>query len=512
MNIAPSPVMSERLSWKNAALIERWSTHGKIISHEAWLASYSAFRGTVVGHHNRCILIAVTDGRATFYYDDNDMAASADVGLAFFTQPSLVDEYIARSKSANDQLRDHCTALSQRVLSDCQGEELAWWLRRFFELHVNALAFYKVSAEEFCASTEMSLAKAIQQRGGDAATLLPVLLRPDASASGTSLERSDWLELLRAAMETGANPDAVAELLKTHANEHAYLGAAGGNPRGWTEEFFRDRYLAAASAGLDEEIRRIEGQIKGVAQAISERQHHEKGLKIDAAMTDCLGAVRRSTLQRMEIREEFTRAAYLTNPLFQEIYKRVRSDAATSDLGNEVLRQIRLGEMLSYLDGSRSLEPGTLIARYANSVFGFDENGPFELTETAAVDQAKRTITGDTGFDDTLRGSVAHSAGIVTGIARVIDSGQHTSIKLQQAAQMQQGEILVTGMTHPNIIAACEKAAAIVTDQGGVTCHAAIVARELGIPCVIGTRFATKVLQTGDQIRVDTNTGVVSKV
>jgi pyruvate,water dikinase len=59
---------------------------------------------------------------------------------------------------------------------------------------------------------------------------------------------------------------------------------------------------------------------------------------------------------------------------------------------------------------------------------------------------------------------------------------------------------------------AIHKAKAIVADQGGLLCHAAIVARELQIPCIVGTEYATRVLQTGDLIEVDANNGIVKKI
>ena len=71
------------------------------------------------------------------------------------------------------------------------------------------------------------------------------------------------------------------------------------------------------------------------------------------------------------------------------------------------------------------------------------------------------------------------------------------------------GEILVTRMTTPDYIFAMQKAAAIVTDVGGVTCHASVVSRELRKPCVMGCRNATKILKTGDRVEVDANQGVV---
>ena len=64
-------------------------------------------------------------------------------------------------------------------------------------------------------------------------------------------------------------------------------------------------------------------------------------------------------------------------------------------------------------------------------------------------------------------------------------------------------------MTTADLLPALRKAAAIVTDEGGITCHAAVLARELGIPCVIGTKTASKLLKTGDRVEVDASAGVV---
>jgi phosphohistidine swiveling domain-containing protein len=71
------------------------------------------------------------------------------------------------------------------------------------------------------------------------------------------------------------------------------------------------------------------------------------------------------------------------------------------------------------------------------------------------------------------------------------------------------GDILVTGMTDPNYVPLMRQAGAIVTDAGGMLCHAAIVSRELGKPCVIGTKIATQVLKDGDLVEVDADNGVI---
>lgn len=100
--------------------------------------------------------------------------------------------------------------------------------------------------------------------------------------------------------------------------------------------------------------------------------------------------------------------------------------------------------------------------------------------------------------------------GKVKGRVRVIAAHYANFKKLLQVIEsMEEGEILVAETTSPEVIPACKKAAAIVTNQGGVLSHAAIVARELNIPCIIGTNVATRVLQDGDLVEVDADNGVV---
>lgn len=95
------------------------------------------------------------------------------------------------------------------------------------------------------------------------------------------------------------------------------------------------------------------------------------------------------------------------------------------------------------------------------------------------------------------------SPGRASGTVRVLESPADD-------AKMQDGEVLVTHMTSPDWVPIMRRAAAIVTDAGGMTSHAAIVARELGLPCIVGAHDATKTLQTGMAVTVDGSVGTVS--
>ncbi len=101
--------------------------------------------------------------------------------------------------------------------------------------------------------------------------------------------------------------------------------------------------------------------------------------------------------------------------------------------------------------------------------------------------------------------SLGSKPGVVRGTVRLISTPA-------DLPKMRQGDVLVAIATNPDVVPAMKKAAAIVTDQGGVTCHAAIVSRELGIPCVIGTKHATHVLKDGDLVEVDAARGTVKKL
>lgn len=109
-------------------------------------------------------------------------------------------------------------------------------------------------------------------------------------------------------------------------------------------------------------------------------------------------------------------------------------------------------------------------------------------------------------YDDIndIRGLVA-STGRAIGNAKILMSAN-------EIKKIKYGDILIAVMTRPDYVPAMRRASAIVTDEGGVTCHAAIVARELGIPCIIGTKIATKVFHDGDKIEVNANHNWVRKV
>lgn len=95
--------------------------------------------------------------------------------------------------------------------------------------------------------------------------------------------------------------------------------------------------------------------------------------------------------------------------------------------------------------------------------------------------------------------------GTVTGTVKIVNS-------IKNMEKFKDGDVLVSINTNPSLMPIIKKASAIVTDEGGVLCHAAIVSREFKIPCVIGTKVATKVFKDGDTVLVDATHGTVKRL
>ncbi len=102
-----------------------------------------------------------------------------------------------------------------------------------------------------------------------------------------------------------------------------------------------------------------------------------------------------------------------------------------------------------------------------------------------------------------VRGKTACS-GKASGKVKVVLSKEDFS-------KFDHGSILVAPHTDPNMVVIMTKAAAIITDMGGITSHAAIVSREMGVPCIVGAQNATQILKDGDLVEVDATKGVVYK-
>jgi len=134
--------------------------------------------------------------------------------------------------------------------------------------------------------------------------------------------------------------------------------------------------------------------------------------------------------------------------------------------------------------------------RYGRNISCLDFEGKFLFVNGPVLSQEKRSE-----IVKEIKGTVAQ-LGKVRGLVKVVNH-------VGEAVKVKSGDILVTYMTSPDFLPAMKKAAAFVTDEGGLTCHAAIIAREMKKPCIIGTKIATRILKDGDLVEVDADKGIL---
>ncbi|MEY2664684.1 MAG: hypothetical protein RIT04_492 [Candidatus Parcubacteria bacterium] len=132
-------------------------------------------------------------------------------------------------------------------------------------------------------------------------------------------------------------------------------------------------------------------------------------------------------------------------------------------------------------------------------------NAQTEIVIGSAAEILSKTLIEQTQATNILKGKVGSRGtnSVVVGIVKVL-------MRPSEMDKVNQGDIVVATMTTPEYVPAMRKASAILTDEGGVTCHAAIVSRELGLPAIIAIGNATKVLKDGDKVEVNTDKGIVT--
>jgi phosphohistidine swiveling domain-containing protein len=255
--------------------------------------------------------------------------------------------------------------------------------------------------------------------------------------------------------------------------------------------------LATRVASMDKEQsekiiaeNNLEAKEKAREQALAELDPDEEMRETikDATLANSLRNVRV---------DKYILTKYLLVPPLRELAKRAgRSYQEIVDWAWwEIKPFLSTGKKISEEEQARRKEKYVMFTDH-------DKNGI--VSEPAKMAALIKEYHLDIKQQDELEGMIAYK-GKATGTVRILHDGD-------QVSKVQPGDIIVAQYTTPDFVVAMQKAAAIVTDQGGITSHAAIVSRELHKPCIIGTANATRIFREGETVEVDAEQGVVRRV
>lgn len=196
-----------------------------------------------------------------------------------------------------------------------------------------------------------------------------------------------------------------------------------------------------------------------------------------------------------DMRDEYRRKGiYSIRPFFSEIARKL-------GLGRKELAYFSSEEILHGLNGSLKLSKAEAANRRDGFLIYYNKGICVTANKSAIENFIAGKIKNEISGKE-IKGIPA-SVGKAKGIAKIIYG-------IKDLTKVNNSDIMVAVTTHPDFVPAMHKAMAIVTDEGGITSHAAIVSRELKIPCIVGTKTATKVLRDGDFVEVDANNGIVT--
>jgi phosphohistidine swiveling domain-containing protein len=201
------------------------------------------------------------------------------------------------------------------------------------------------------------------------------------------------------------------------------------------------------------------------------------------------------------------RARLFSEPVFREIENFMEAVAKViarrANYDSHHILSITIKELEQYFRNGVLPSKKVLANRYKKSVLLFSL-GDYKILLDKQADNIENFLLPQKK-SKIIKGSSAYG-GRVQGVIHIITDPK------KESAGFKKGEILVTGMTRPEFLPIMKKAAAFITDAGGILSHAAIVARELKKPCVIGAKYATKILKNGQLVEVDANKGIIKLI
>ncbi|MFA6427096.1 MAG: PEP-utilizing enzyme [Candidatus Magasanikbacteria bacterium] len=263
----------------------------------------------------------------------------------------------------------------------------------------------------------------------------------------------------------------------------------------WDKKYFSvilDRLLKQ-----DEMERRL-FESKNYFKSLEKRQKEiEQTYKIEEKYSILFGSLRRAVYLQDHKKKLFTIVHYHMARMLSEIALRVHT---STDLMQYYLPE----ELERALLQQNFTEESELKKRRQNSLFIFKDDAVKMLVGNKAKSYVSRHVKKEQQREATLLGTTA-SPGLYRGTVHIIRDSK-------EIKNMKKGEVLVATMTSPEYITAMRMAGAIITDQGGIMCHAAIISRELGIPCIVGTKFATTFLKDGDNVEINADQNTVTVI
>lgn len=483
---------------------------------QIWMRSFANDMEKSVGVNYRKVLGVYRNFRIDFYYGKEDCRkfTLAVLGKIIDSRGDFGDEINRQIRSRSDALVAYSKKIYEKDLTKLANKELWHLYSEYCRIHTELYEYGWLSnaTDMFYPEYTNKLKEYLRGKSADEdkiSAYFVTLTTPEEETIATQ-ETRDFLAI--AAKIQGDDfltgifsepfinlrqkvPPQLREEIASHWKRYKHLKfmyygleELEREYYGHLQEFFSSGKIAS------QELSRMEDE--KLAKRL-ERQKLMKELQIDPFHRRLFDIFAEFMVTKWYRRNSQILSLFFVEKLLQEI----------GDRFGLSLSQVRcvMHDEMEVLLREEKFDPEELKKRDEFSIQWFEKGKEFICTGEKARKIAAMAERKDIDVNvRELRGQCA-CLGYAKGKVRIIQGAKDLH-------KMEKGDILVAYATDPDVVPAMKKAAAIVTEQGGVTCHAAIVSRELGIPCVIGTKVATKVLRDGEMVEVDATKGIVRRL
>lgn len=308
----------------------------------------------------------------------------------------------------------------------------------------------------------------------------------------TQLELMDWYTLCRK-KEKVKNADLLEHVLKYPGNFANTLSY------GDMISYLKERREETDLKSLKEQV----SNIKKAKKVLGNKQNAIfKRYKTTLLKQHCY-TLQKLAITRFEIKHNWSGAETLCLDFLRNIASRINIEF------QRFFYSYNFTDIIRYFETKKRLSDKEIQERLAYSIVHYHNGNLLYLYG----EEAKKYFDKKHSIEytaESLKGLIANK-GYAIGQVKIVKVNDLEHLK-KDTINFLKGEILVTTMTSPAMVTLASKASAIVTNEGGICSHAAIIARELQIPCIVGTHYATNILKNGDTIEVDANKGIVRKV
>ncbi len=467
--------------------------------HTFFGVAHPAFEGTQKHYNYKfdMTLFFTTEDCVNWFWHDNSMNRIRKQFVEEVnSNPKYLDDLKSRWLKLQEKLDLYMTKLGKINFTELIDQDLISHYDRLYELYCDWYGICMAPQDAFSLYADQFMEplflQFLEKRNLQEKfhSYYPIIVSP-VDKSFVKDEEEDLLKIL-VAKRKGED---IEPLLEEHQKKYFWISNNYAIQTKRDTQFFYERLkkLDNKIKNVDEELRKTSNQIK---ETIQKKKEIIQELKLDKEFLNLIKISELFAYMQDQRKKRVTICNHYQRLFLEEVGKRLK--LPVEEMEYTVYPELR--EMLL----EKKFDRKKLQSRKRHSLCIFNKEG-WKVFDGKVVDDIYKEIfeVKPEGIEE-LKGTVA-SKGLATGKIRLIH-------KIKDMEHMQKGEIIVSSMTRPEMVVAMKKAAAIITDEGGITSHAAIVSRELGIPCILGTKIATKVFKNGDIAEVDANNGIVRKL